>query len=119
MFNVRHLLTGEELSLDALEKLLSLSEELKQERLKGHLRTDLAGKTLALLFEKPSLRTRFSFSVGMTELGGSVVESQSADRKKEDPEDLARVLNGYCHGIVLRTHEQSNLGRMALASSVP
>ena len=74
---------------------------------------------LALLFEKPSLRTHMSFTVAVQELGGSVVDSFSFNRKKEEPEDVGRVLQGYCHGIMLRTHEHSILERMASKTRVP
>src|SRR4051812_39161401 len=109
MANLRHFLTGEELLPHAILDLLGTAEQLKQERIQRIQRSELSGKTLALLFEKPSFRTRLSFTIGMQELGGFVVESQSSDRKKEEPEDLACVLNGYCHGVVLRTYAQCHL----------
>jgi ornithine carbamoyltransferase len=100
-------------------QLLELAETLKLERRRGIRRTELAGKTLALIFDKPSFRTKLSFTIAMQELGGAVVESLAQGRKTEDPEDLAQVLNGYCHGVVLRTYEQSNLERMAGVSRFP
>lgn len=115
----KHLLTGGELSSADIEDLLEQAEQLRQERMDGHLRQDLAGKSLALLLEKPSLRTHLSFSVGMHELGGHVVESFALNRKHEEPEDLGRVIEGYCHVIVLRTHEHANLERMAVNVGVP
>lgn len=115
----RHLLTGEELGAAGISDLLDLAEQLKRERLDGSLRDDLAGRTLALLFEKPSLRTHVSFTVAMTELGGNVVETFSASRKKEEPEDVARVLGGYCHGIMIRTHQHSLVERMVSKSPIP
>ncbi|MEO7162540.1 MAG: ornithine carbamoyltransferase [Bdellovibrionia bacterium] len=119
MHEIKSFLTGEELSKKEIDQLLELAEQLKLERRRGIIRTQLAGKTLAMLFDKQSFRTKLSFTIAMQELGGSVVESLAQDRKKEDPEDLARVLNGYCHGVVLRTHEQSNLERMATVSRFP
>jgi ornithine carbamoyltransferase len=119
MPKLSHFLTGEELSPFQVGALLNLAEVLKTDRHHGIPRTELAGKSLALLFEKPSFRTRLSFSVGMQELGGFVVESQASQRKKEDPEELAGVLNGYCHGIVLRTFEQSQLDRMCEVAKIP
>ena len=115
----KHFLTGEELDRSELLGLLDLAQELKQGRGGASMPTPLAGKHLAMVFEKPSLRTRASFTVAMQELGGSVVESVSATTKKEEPEDVARVLAGYVHGIMLRTHDQSVLDRMATNSSVP
>ncbi len=119
MHKIKSFLTGEEFTVKEINQLLELAEQLKLERRRGILRTQLAGKTLALLFDKQSFRTKLSFTIAMQELGGAVVESLSQDRKQEDPEDLARVLNGYCHGVVLRTHEQSNLDRMAAVSRFP
>jgi ornithine carbamoyltransferase len=88
-------------------------------RIEGKCYPVLQGKHLAMLFEKPSLRTRFSFTVAMHELGGSTVESVSNTRKEEWPEDLARVLSGYCHGIMIRTHKEEDLIRMEKTSLIP
>ncbi len=115
----RHFLTGHEATPSELAGLLDLAAVLKEERRQGISRRDLAGKTLVLLFEKPSLRTHVSFVVGMKELGGEVVESFSFNRKKEEPEDVARVLEGYCHGVMVRTHEHSILERMAAKVRIP
>jgi ornithine carbamoyltransferase len=115
----KHFLTGEELNRGELEGLLDLAAELKAERVKSVPRSELAGRNLTLLFEKPSLRTRVSFTVAVQELGGAAVECLSSTRKREEPEDVARVLAGYTHGIMLRTFAHSTLERMARASSVP
>ena len=104
---MKHFLTGTELGRGDLLALLDSAAHLKKHR-STHAKP-LAGKTLALMFEKPSLRTHLSFSVAMRELGGEVVESFSLNRKKEEPEDVARVVSGYCHGVMLRTHEHSIL----------
>ncbi len=116
---MRHFLTGTELGRGDLLRLLDEAEHLRIQREKGLLANDCAGKTLALLFEKPSLRTHLSFSVAMRELGGEVVESFSANRKKEEPEDVAQVVGGYCHGIMIRTHEHSILERFASKARIP
>lgn len=113
----KHLLTGEELTLVETLSLLTLAGDLKKTRKTAP--KILAGKNLAMLFEKLSLRTRFSFSVAMHELGGNVIESISDTRKKEDPEDVARVLSGYCDGIMIRTFNDEELIRLATASSIP
>jgi ornithine carbamoyltransferase len=113
----KHLLTGEELSLEDILSLLTLASVLKKTRKAA--RPVLVGKTLAMLFDKPSLRTRFSFTVAMQELGGNVIESNGDTRKKEDPEDVARVLSGYCDGIMIRTFDDGELIRLAKASSIP
>jgi ornithine carbamoyltransferase len=115
----KHFLTGTELSRQELLDLLLLADSCREQRLAGFNRDDLRGKTIALLFEKPSLRTRVSFSVAVTELGGNVLVLDSMGRKKEDPEDTIRVLGGYCHGVMLRTHGHSILDRMVAKSPVP
>lgn len=121
MFKVsaKHLLTGDELSRSELEGLIDYAIELKSSRDNGTAERPLIGKHLAMLFEKPSLRTRMSFSIAMQELGGTTVESLSSTSKKEEPEDVARVLSGYVHAVMVRTHEQSVLERMASKSSIP
>lgn len=119
MLETKHLLTGAELTQAELLDILNLGETLRVERNQGVRRTDLLGKSLVLLFEKPSLRTHISFTIAMQELGGSVIDSFSFNRKKEEPEDVGRVLAGYCHAIMLRTHEHSILERMAAKTSVP
>ncbi len=117
--NTKHVLTGEELSRDELQALLDLADELKESRASGKLEPVLAGKQLAMIFEKPSLRTRASFAVAIHELGGHFVESTSQTSKKEEPEDLVRVLAGYFHAVMVRTHEHHNLERMAAKSPIP
>ncbi len=114
-----HFLTGTELNPVDMRGLLDLAEQLRTERNQGATRRDLAGKSLVLLFEKPSLRTHISFTIAMEELGGSVIDSFSFNRKKEEPEDVGRVLAGYCHAIMLRTHEHAVLERMAAKTRIP
>ena len=113
----KHLLTGEEFSTLELKEILSLAKNLKKNR--GEYQNTLKNKHLALIFEKPSLRTRFSFTVAMRELGGDVVESQNQTSKFEEPQDTARVLGGYCQGIMLRTHDDENLKKMIECAPVP
>jgi ornithine carbamoyltransferase len=115
----RHVLTGTELSRSELVELIKAAESCREQRLAGYAREDLRGKTVCLLFEKPSLRTRVSFTVAVQELGGYVVEVASAVRKKEEPEDTIRVLSGYCHGVMARVHGHSTLERMAAYSAIP
>jgi ornithine carbamoyltransferase len=82
----------------------------------------LAGKTLAMIFEKPSLRTRVSFEVGMAQLGGTAV-ALSRDEvglgKRESVKDVARVLSTYVDAIMIRTFEQSKVEELAEHASVP
>jgi ornithine carbamoyltransferase len=114
-----HFLTGEEMSNKQLEEILDLALLLKQERKNHQLKPLLQGKTLVLLFDKPSLRTRLSFSVAASELGCNVIESLGSSRKTEDPEDVIRVLAGYCHGIMIRTFDHNYVERMAKISPIP
>src|SRR5207248_1422469 len=93
---LKHILTGEELSIAEIENLLLHAQRLKKERKRRQFSTVLANYHLALIFTKPSFRTRFSFTIAMRELGGDVVESVESTRKMETPEDQVRVLNGYC-----------------------
>ncbi len=82
----------------------------------------LRGKTLVLLFEKPSLRTRVSFEVAMNQLGGETLFAQGGEFSigtRETPEDAARVLSRYADAIVIRTHADEPLQRFAAASGVP
>ncbi len=115
----KHFLTGTELDHSELETLLLLAESLREERVRGVQRTELAQKHVALVFEKPSLRTRVSFTVAVQELGGQAVELSSIVRKKEEPEDTIRVLEGYCHAVMVRTHEHKLLERMTQHARVP
>lgn len=114
---MQHFLTGEELSSSEIQELLCLAIQLKKNR--GQQSPLLKEKHLALLFDKPSLRTRLSFTVAMHELGGGIVESLGETRKKEEPEDMARVLDGYCHAVMVRTHSDEILTRMASVSKIP
>lgn len=118
-FKTRHFLTGTELSRAELTDLLLLAESCREQRLAGFTRDDLRGRTVVLLFEKPSLRTRVSFTVAVQELGGQVMVLDSIGRKKENPEDTIRVLGGYCHATMVRTHEHSILERMVVKSPIP
>jgi ornithine carbamoyltransferase len=116
-FKTKHFLTGEELSQKELLQLLDTAEALRLTR--GREQKILNDKTIALIFEKPSLRTRVSFSVGISELGGRVIEIQGAQKKNEDPEDAIRVLQGMVHGVMIRTFEHSYLERMITHATMP
>jgi ornithine carbamoyltransferase len=82
----------------------------------------LEGKTIAMLFEKPSLRTRVSFEVGMKQLGGTAIYLSQAEvglGQREPVEDVARVLSRYVAGIVARTYAQKALEDLAAAADIP
>ena len=118
----RDVLTLRDLTRADLEEVLSLAATLKRERGEGHLRPLLSGKKLALVFQKPSLRTRATFDIGMTELGGSALflgpdEVQLGER--ETPADCVRVLCRLVDIIAVRTFAQDIVAEMAAFGSVP
>jgi len=107
----------------ALAHILHVAKRLKNQ-LKTTGKNDalLAGKTLAMVFEKPSLRTRVSFAVAMTQLGGSPLllrDDEVGLGKREPVRDVARVLAGMCDGIMARTFEHEKILELAQWSSVP
>ncbi len=117
----RHFLEVTDFNAEQLMRLLRLAEYLKVQG-RGEQRTLLRDRTLAMLFEKPSLRTRVSFEVAMTQLGGDVLFAQGQEfmvGTRETPEDAARTLSRYVDAIVIRTHEHEPLQRFARAASVP
>jgi ornithine carbamoyltransferase len=110
-----------ELTPAELDEILRLARFLKARPLNPQY-TLLRGRTVALLFEKPSLRTRVSFEVAVNQLGGETLFAQGSEfmvGSRETPEDAARVLSGYVDAIVVRTHTHEPLERFARASSVP
>jgi ornithine carbamoyltransferase len=116
----RHFLRDDDLNPDELIEVLDLADELKADRFS---RRPLAGpRAVAVIFDKPSTRTRVSFSVGIAELGGYplIIESQSSQLGRGEPiEDTARVLDRQVACIVWRTFEQERLAALARFSSVP
>jgi ornithine carbamoyltransferase len=118
----RDLLTLHDLDSGEILGLLPRAAELKKARREGHATRTLPGKILGMIFEKPSTRTRVSFEVGMVELGGHAVylaPEGSQIGRGEPISDTARVLGGYCHGIVLRTFAQARAEEMGRWSPVP
>lgn len=117
----RCLLEITDFSASEITLVLTLALSLKNGR-PGDLLPVLRGKTLTMLFEKPSLRTRVSFEVSMTQLGGSALFAQGSEfmlGARETPEDAARVLSRYADAIVVRTHAHEPLARFAGAATVP
>ena len=106
-----------------LIELLGLSAELKKLYRSGGRDLCLAGKVLAMLFEKPSLRTRISFHVAMTDLGGSAIYVKPEDiggiGTREPIKDMARVLSRYVHGIMARTFDHGAIVELAEYATVP
>ncbi len=112
-----------ECSTDELTGLLEESRSLKALYKAGQRDLCLAGKTLAMLFEKPSLRTRISFQVAMTDLGGNPIYVKPEDiggiGKREPVKDIARVLSRYVHGIMARTFEHRTVIDLAKYADIP
>jgi ornithine carbamoyltransferase len=118
----RDFLTLADVAVDAWPDVWKRAGQLKALRAKGERVTTLAGKSVALVFEKASTRTRVSFEVGVFELGGHAVVMNaigSQIARGEPIQDTARVLAGYCHAIVLRTFGQERVAQMARYSKVP
>jgi len=115
----RHFLTGEELTGDELTALLDRAAELKADR---SVSRALAGRSVALIFEKPSTRTRISFEVGVHELGGHAVvlrEGEMQLSRGESVRDTALVLSRYVAAIGVRTGAHSPVAELAEHASVP
>ena len=105
-----------------LETALALKEEEGRGKREGGRRPLLAGKTLALVFEKPSLRTRVSFDVAMRHLGGDCIYLSPPEvglGQRETPADVARVLSRYVDGIAARTFQTETVLELARYASVP
>lgn len=102
--------------------LLEVAKKLKQKQKNGELDKSLKGKTLGMIFEKSSTRTRVSFEVGMFQLGGHALFLSSKDLqlgRGETIKDTAKVLSRYVDGIMIRTYGHDKLEEFAQASSVP
>ncbi|GAA3766269.1 ornithine carbamoyltransferase [Salinactinospora qingdaonensis] len=116
----RHFLRDDDLTPAEQAIILDLAAQMRADRFAHR---PLAGpRTVALLFDKPSTRTRISFAVGVTDLGGSplTVDAQTTHLGRGEPiEDVARVFDRQCAAIVWRTFAQDNLEAMAAASTVP
>ncbi|MGD2046835.1 MAG: ornithine carbamoyltransferase, partial [Gemmatimonadota bacterium] len=115
---VRHFLSIPDFEADDLTALLDRAGRLKR----GEDRSTLTGKSLAMIFRKSSTRTRVSFEVGMTQLGGHALFLSDRDSqigRGEPIPDTARVLSGYVDGIMIRTFAQAEVDEMARYASVP
>ncbi|HLW18170.1 MAG TPA: ornithine carbamoyltransferase [Actinomycetota bacterium] len=115
----RDFLAIESLTTDELLALLDRAAKMKADRRPSDV---LAGRSIGMIFEKPSTRTRVSFEVGISELGGHAVVLSSTELqlgRGETIEDTARVLSRYLHALVVRTFEQDRLERLARWGSIP
>ena len=118
----KDLLTGDEISSKEFLELIDFSIKLKEENKTVKEKQLLENKTLAMLFEKPSTRTRVSFEIGMKQLGGHTVILSLNDMQHsrgESVEDTAKTLSGYVDGIVARVYEHSFIEDLAKHATVP
>ncbi|MBE6534319.1 MAG: ornithine carbamoyltransferase [Ruminococcaceae bacterium] len=119
---MKHLLKLMDLSEKEIVEILNLADQLKYEKKNGIEHHLLKGKTLGLIFEKSSTRTRVSFEVGMYDLGGNALFLSSRDLqigRGEPVQDTARVLSRYLDGIMIRTFAQSEVEDLAKYGSIP
>lgn len=118
----KDLLTMNDLSSDEILDILNSADQLKYELKHGISHKILEGKTLGMIFQKSSTRTRVSFETGMFQLGGHALFLSSRDLqigRGEPVEDTARVLSRYLDGIMIRTYEQSEVDTLAKYASIP
>ncbi|MGI6028784.1 MAG: ornithine carbamoyltransferase [Candidatus Heteroscillospira sp.] len=119
---MKHLLKLMDLSQKEISEILNLADQLKYERKNGIPHRLLEGKTLGMIFQKSSTRTRVSFETGMYQLGGSALFLSSRDLqigRGEPIEDTARVLSRYLDGIMIRTYAQEEVETLASCGSIP
>ena len=119
---IRHFLTLNDLSAEQLNGLIHRAIEQKQAWQQNRAEMTLPGRTLAMIFEKASTRTRVSFETGMAQLGGHAIFLSPEDTqlgRGETPEDTARVLSRLVDAVMIRNHSQQVLERFARLSQVP
>ncbi|MDX2103655.1 MAG: ornithine carbamoyltransferase [Alphaproteobacteria bacterium] len=120
--SVRHFLDLSEIPAGDLSAILQASRKMKAERAAGGTDRPLAGRTLAMIFERPSTRTRVSFEVAMRQLGGDVVVLRPEEmqlKRGETIADTARVLSRYVDAIMIRTGGEAKLRELARHATVP
>lgn len=118
----KDLLTILDLSSEEILVLIKRARELKALHRQGQHFRPLQGKTLAMIFDKPSTRTRVSFEAGMAQLGGATIylERQQTQLARNEPmADTARVLSRYVDGVVMRTFAQEKLAELAQHAEIP
>ena len=122
MLKVKDLLSIHDLSVEEVNEILALAHELKAKQKAGIEHHLLKGKTLGMIFEKSSTRTRVSFQTGMYQLGGQALFLSNRDLqigRGEPIKDTARVLSRYVDGIMIRTFEHEKVEELAEWSDVP
>ena len=119
---MKHLLKMHDLSKEEILDILNLADQLKYENKNGIEHHILKGKTLGMIFQKSSTRTRVSFETGMYQLGGQALFLSNRDLqigRGEPVQDTARVLSRYLDGIMIRTFEQKEVEDLAKYGSIP
>ena len=119
---MKHLLKLQDLNNDDILDILNLADQLKYENKHGIEHHHLKGKTLGMIFQKSSTRTRVSFETGMYQLGGQALFLSNRDLqigRGEPVQDTARVLSRYLDGIMIRTFEQKEVEDLAEYGSIP
>lgn len=119
---MKHLLKLQDLSKNDILDILNLADQLKYENHNGIKHHHLEGKTLGMIFQKSSTRTRVSFETGMYQLGGQALFLSNRDLqigRGEPVQDTARVLSRYLDGIMIRTFEQKEVEDLAEYGSIP
>ena len=119
---MKHLLKMLDLSKEEILDILNLADQLKDENKNGIEHHILKGKTLGMIFQKSSTRTRVSFETGMYQLGGQALFLSNRDLqigRGEPVQDTARVLSRYLDGIMIRTFEQKEVEDLAKYGSIP
>ena len=118
----RDLLTVMDLTPDEILSIFRFARKLKRDYKKGIHRNYMKNRSLAMIFEKSSTRTRVSFEAGMTQLGGHALFLSGADiqlGRGETVEDTARVLSRYVQGVMIRTFEHDKVESLARHASIP
>ncbi|MDL2261278.1 ornithine carbamoyltransferase [Methanimicrococcus sp. OttesenSCG-928-J09] len=119
---MKNLLSMADLSLEDIYGILDLAEEIKEKRSQGKVTDHLRNKSLGMIFEKSSTRTRVSFEVGMNDLGGHALYLNSNDiqiGRGETIEDTAKVLSRYLNGIIGRVYSHETLVKLAENATIP
>jgi ornithine carbamoyltransferase len=119
---MRHLIVPEDLSAAEVEAIFAVSRDLEEKFAAGRRDALLPGRVLALVFEKPSLRTRVSFQAAMTHLGGASLflgEDSGFTSSRESIADFGRVLGGYVDAIVCRSKSHDTIVQLAEVAGVP
>jgi ornithine carbamoyltransferase len=119
---MRHFLSAADLTRDIALELFALASDLKLRRKAGQVTTPLGGKTVALIFEKPSLRTRVTFEVGIIQLGGRAVHLVGREiglGTRESVPDVGRNLSLWVDGIMARVYSHATIAELARHATIP